>query len=90
MKYLGIDFGSKRIGLAVSDDGGKLAFPHSVVPNGANLLEEIKEAEQEIAEVKKKVRNKAEAEEEEEEQAKVGKEVLKKVGEKAEKLGEEE
>lgn len=27
MRLLGIDFGLKRIGLAVSDPGGKLAFP---------------------------------------------------------------
>lgn len=43
MKYLGIDFGSKRIGLAVSDESGKLAFPHSVVLNGKTTLDEIAE-----------------------------------------------
>jgi putative holliday junction resolvase len=42
-KYLGIDFGNKRVGIAVSDDGGKIAFPHSVIPNNEKLLEEIKE-----------------------------------------------
>ena len=31
MKYLGVDYGEKRIGLAVSDPAGKLAMPHSVV-----------------------------------------------------------
>jgi putative holliday junction resolvase len=41
MKYLGIDFGGKRVGVAVSDDSGKLAFPHSIAQNGENLLEEI-------------------------------------------------
>lgn len=41
MKYLGIDFGSKRIGLAISDSGGTIAFPYSVVLNGKNNLEEI-------------------------------------------------
>lgn len=35
MKYLGIDFGSKRVGIAVSDDTGKMAFPYSVIPNNA-------------------------------------------------------
>ena len=40
-KYLGIDFGSKRVGLATSDDLGTMAFPHSVIPNDKNLLEEI-------------------------------------------------
>ena len=42
MKYLGIDFGSKRIGLAVSDGEGKMAFPHSVILNDKNLLVEMK------------------------------------------------
>lgn len=41
MRYLGIDFGSKRIGIAVSDETGRLAFPHSVIPNNRKLLEEI-------------------------------------------------
>ena len=31
MRYLGIDYGKKRIGLALSDQEGRLAFPHSVV-----------------------------------------------------------
>lgn len=26
MKHLGIDYGEKRVGLAISDDGGKMAF----------------------------------------------------------------
>src|SRR3989344_6419321 len=42
-KYLGIDFGSKRIGLAVSDELGNLAFPYRVLPNGADLIEKIME-----------------------------------------------
>lgn len=36
MKYLGIDFGSKRIGLALSDPAGKIAFPRDVVLNEGN------------------------------------------------------
>lgn len=32
MKYLGIDYGTKKIGIATSDDGGTLAFPQSVMP----------------------------------------------------------
>ena len=31
MRYLGIDYGTKRMGIAVSDDGGRIAFPKSVV-----------------------------------------------------------
>ena len=41
MKYLGIDYGAKRIGLAVATQG--IAFPHSVVPNDANILDAIKD-----------------------------------------------
>lgn len=43
MKYLGIDFGSKRIGIAISDEEGKMAFPHSVVLNSKNTLSEVGE-----------------------------------------------
>ncbi len=31
MKYLGIDYGSKKIGIAISDDGGAFAFPLSII-----------------------------------------------------------
>src|SRR3989338_9086055 len=41
MRYLGIDFGSKRVGLALSDESGTLAFPYSVVKNDKALLSEI-------------------------------------------------
>lgn len=42
MKILGIDFGTKRIGLALSDDGGTLAFPESVILNDKNVLNNIR------------------------------------------------
>ncbi len=32
MRFMGIDFGSKRIGVALSDESGTMAFPHAVVP----------------------------------------------------------
>jgi len=41
MKYLGIDYGVKRVGLAMSDDGGKIAFPYKVVKNNMELLDTI-------------------------------------------------
>jgi putative holliday junction resolvase len=41
MRYLGIDFGMKRVGLALSDEEGRIAFPHSVVPNGSKLIDAI-------------------------------------------------
>lgn len=38
MRYIGIDFGIKRVGVALSDEGGVMAFPHSVIQNDAKLL----------------------------------------------------
>lgn len=32
-KYLGIDYGKKRIGLAVSDESGNMAFPKGIFEN---------------------------------------------------------
>ena len=32
MKYLGIDFGTKNIGLSISDENGRIAFPFKVIP----------------------------------------------------------
>ena len=41
MRYLGIDYGSKKIGLALSDEAGKMGFPHSVVSNTPALIDKI-------------------------------------------------
>lgn len=43
MRYLGIDYGLKRIGIAVSDDDGRIAFPAGVILNHgfAGVLKEI-------------------------------------------------
>lgn len=41
MKYLGIDYGTKRIGLAISDEEGKMAFPLVVLVNGSLILKNI-------------------------------------------------
>lgn len=41
MRYLGIDFGTKRIGVALSDAHGSIAFPHSVVTNTKTAVDEI-------------------------------------------------
>jgi len=43
VKYLGIDYGKKRVGVAISDEEGKFAFPHSVVANSANLVQNVVE-----------------------------------------------
>lgn len=39
---MGIDYGEKRIGIALSDEGENFAFPHSVVANDKNAIREIK------------------------------------------------
>ena len=41
MKYLGIDYGTKRIGLATGSSDTRVAFPHSVVPAGPLALSAI-------------------------------------------------
>jgi|SRR3989344_1403324 len=41
MRYLGIDFGTKRVGIATSDDSGTMAFPLEVLDNTEDLLEKI-------------------------------------------------
>lgn len=41
MRYLGVDYGSKRIGLALSDESGSMAFPHSVLPNDKETVKKI-------------------------------------------------
>lgn len=43
MKYLGIDFGTKWIGIAVSDKEGVLAFPHAVIENNEKFFERLEE-----------------------------------------------
>ena len=43
MKYLGIDFGTKRIGIAISDKEGTLAFPHAVIENNEKFFERLEE-----------------------------------------------
>ena len=41
MKYLGIDYGTKRIGVAVSDDTGTIAFPLTTVLSDREALNRI-------------------------------------------------
>lgn len=43
MKYLGIDYGTKRIGIARSDESGTLAFPLTTIAAGPNALGEMVE-----------------------------------------------
>jgi len=46
MKILGLDYGKKRIGIAISDEDSRIAFPHSVLENKENIIKMIKELSQ--------------------------------------------
>lgn len=41
MKHLGIDYGTKRIGLAISNQEETLAFPHKIIPNSQDIIQDI-------------------------------------------------
>jgi putative Holliday junction resolvase len=41
MRYLGVDYGSKKIGLALSDEAGTMGFPYSIVSNTPRFVDEM-------------------------------------------------
>ena len=41
MRYLGVDYGTKKIGLALSDEGGTMGFPHDIIANTPRLLGDL-------------------------------------------------
>ena len=41
MRYIGIDYGTKRIGVAVSDESGRFALPKEVLQNDERLRQTI-------------------------------------------------
>ncbi|MBP9715142.1 MAG: Holliday junction resolvase RuvX [Candidatus Pacebacteria bacterium] len=41
MRILGIDYGTKRIGIALSDESGVLAFPKEIILNDVNTWKKI-------------------------------------------------
>ncbi|HEY2422979.1 MAG TPA: Holliday junction resolvase RuvX [Chthoniobacterales bacterium] len=43
MRCLGIDFGSSRIGIAISDDLGMLAHPLETIPNDSGFLSRLRQ-----------------------------------------------
>jgi putative Holliday junction resolvase len=53
MRKMGIDFGSKKVGIAFSDESGTMAFPHGVLPNDAKLFQTVMKliAEKQVGEV---------------------------------------
>lgn len=42
-KFLGIDYGTKRIGVAISDANGTLAFPKEIILNDADTFKRLSE-----------------------------------------------
>ena len=40
-RFLGIDYGTKRIGVAISDENCVLAFPKNILKNDDNILETV-------------------------------------------------
>lgn len=42
MRYLGIDYGSRRVGVAVSDENGEFALPFCVFKSDSDLLSGLK------------------------------------------------
>lgn len=43
VRFLGIDYGTKRIGVAISDENGTLAFPKEIILNNENSLKRFDE-----------------------------------------------
>lgn len=41
-RILGIDFGTRRVGVALSDDAGTMAFPHATLDADNNIIEKIR------------------------------------------------
>ncbi len=41
MRYLGVDYGSSKIGLAFSDEAGTMGFPHSIISNTPRTVVEL-------------------------------------------------
>lgn len=41
MRFLGIDYGTKRIGVAISDEDCTLAFPKEILENNKNTFDKI-------------------------------------------------
>ena len=41
VRFLGIDYGTKRIGISISDEKGILAFPKEIILNDGDTLEKI-------------------------------------------------
>ena len=41
MRYLGVDYGSSKVGLALSDEAATMGFPHRILSNTPRLADEL-------------------------------------------------
>lgn len=41
MRYLGIDYGTSKIGLALSDEAGTMGFPRGIITNTPEVADEL-------------------------------------------------
>lgn len=41
MRYLGIDYGSSKTGLALSDEAGTIGFPHAIIATTPTILDDL-------------------------------------------------
>ncbi|HEX8591613.1 MAG TPA: Holliday junction resolvase RuvX [Candidatus Paceibacterota bacterium] len=41
MRYLGIDYGTKKVGLALTDEAGTMGFPHGALLTTSELLNQL-------------------------------------------------
>ena len=41
MRYMGIDFGTKKVGIAFSDEAAQMGFPYGILPNDGRLIDEV-------------------------------------------------
>lgn len=53
MRKMGIDYGKRRIGVALTDDAGLMAFPHAVFENNSDFLKKLTDliTEKEVEEI---------------------------------------
>lgn len=38
MRYLGVDYGTKKVGIALSDENGTMGFPYTIVPHTPDVV----------------------------------------------------
>ena len=52
-RFLGIDYGKKRVGIALSDENGRLAFPYKILKHDEELPDAIQNicGEQDVGEI---------------------------------------